>query len=656
MLSIIGIAPSLPPRRINRSRKYGCPSRRGGACHVPTTTLVHMQATAHTRSPLMLVWTQFLLLVLCIATTTPVDALVAFPLVTSFIPFRPAPSFRGKPRMPRKMTTLYQSTPPTTTSSTVFKATEKTPYRLSLTPYIDPSRKRRNHPKLTQPQGPPQLWNTTWFPPQKSSHHYDPKVKATAASTALTTTPSKPATIMEGKHNSEPSTETKTITSSPSTQVIPSFSWLPTRTQSSILNNDYKNSLSSSLNKATSNMSQQKSLFNNDSKDAGSNSTTANAIISNTLPTSSTTTTPRNKSSASSPTPAFMMYPATIAPTNTPSMNRTKKSMGSTKNTTTWKNYTLPISTTGPKKVAAATPYMISNSFLDSITSSLQTTTNELLRSTTANMAGPTWPGTISTPIQRSLFTNPNKNSTAAILPSPLAHLKPNDTLTVADLEQVLHGFLVQQQQQQQAYMETLVRSTTSNSNNPGSSSSLVFQNQNNKPSSNVDSSSSIVKTNMNNKSSGGVVAFPQPSLLRYKDLQKGTTVSGSIAGLLVGMTILPNLWLIGMILGGTYGYGLHPEDHTDNDDATTATKRNNNPIRRLILCSGRKLAKWYLQLYDYCHTIWFLYKTGQLSYEYYQRYAELDDKFGIQAKMDAWNAVRNVRGGNVYQKQRCLV
>jgi hypothetical protein len=45
------------------------------------------------------------------------------------------------------------------------------------------------------------------------------------------------------------------------------------------------------------------------------------------------------------------------------------------------------------------------------------------------------------------------------------------------------------------------------------------------------------------------------------------------------------------------------------------------------------------LQLYDYGQALWFLYKTGQLSYEYYKTYAVLDQRFAIQNKMDAWNA-----------------
>jgi hypothetical protein len=41
----------------------------------------------------------------------------------------------------------------------------------------------------------------------------------------------------------------------------------------------------------------------------------------------------------------------------------------------------------------------------------------------------------------------------------------------------------------------------------------------------------------------------------------------------------------------------------------------------------------------DYCQTLWFLYKTGQLSYQYYKQYEAIDQRFAIQSKIDAWNA-----------------
>ena len=57
------------------------------------------------------------------------------------------------------------------------------------------------------------------------------------------------------------------------------------------------------------------------------------------------------------------------------------------------------------------------------------------------------------------------------------------------------------------------------------------------------------------------------------------------------------------------------------------------------IISLGRRMAKFYLSIYDATYGIWFMYKTGQLSYDYYKQYCKLDERFGIQNKMDAWNA-----------------
>ena len=44
------------------------------------------------------------------------------------------------------------------------------------------------------------------------------------------------------------------------------------------------------------------------------------------------------------------------------------------------------------------------------------------------------------------------------------------------------------------------------------------------------------------------------------------------------------------------------------------------------------------------------MYKTGQLSYEYYKHYSALDNRFAIQQKVDSWNA-RFVEGKMAFDK-----
>ena len=55
--------------------------------------------------------------------------------------------------------------------------------------------------------------------------------------------------------------------------------------------------------------------------------------------------------------------------------------------------------------------------------------------------------------------------------------------------------------------------------------------------------------------SSSEQVAFPQPSILSELDIQRGTAAAGGLLGMLIGTTILPNLWLAGMTFGFYFGY-----------------------------------------------------------------------------------------------------
>jgi hypothetical protein len=103
--------------------------------------------------------------------------------------------------------------------------------------------------------------------------------------------------------------------------------------------------------------------------------------------------------------------------------------------------------------------------------------------------------------------------------------------------------------------------------------------------------------------------------------------------GLVLATSIMPNLWLVGGLLGILFGYD------TGKSYASEPHIPPRNIGQSLVIASGRKLAKLYLKIHDAFQTFFFMYKTGQLSYEYYQRYAELDKRFEIQSKIDAWNA-----------------
>ena len=107
-----------------------------------------------------------------------------------------------------------------------------------------------------------------------------------------------------------------------------------------------------------------------------------------------------------------------------------------------------------------------------------------------------------------------------------------------------------------------------------------------------------------------GRVAFPQPSIMSYSNLKWGSTAAAALLGLVGGITILPNLWLLGAILGGLYGY------ETTKNLAERPLSKSTNALNSLIVYLGREITKVYLKIFDFGSGIWFMYKTGQLSYE----------------------------------------
>jgi hypothetical protein len=141
-------------------------------------------------------------------------------------------------------------------------------------------------------------------------------------------------------------------------------------------------------------------------------------------------------------------------------------------------------------------------------------------------------------------------------------------------------------------------------------------------------------------------VAFPQPSLLNAQELRWGTSIAATGLGLFVGTSVSPNLWLLGTVLGGLFGWetsrGVSTTTVVSSTSGTSVVvdlPPGANTVSRVLLQLGRRLALLYLSAYDAVKTIFFMYKTGQLSYAYYKQYESLDQKFEIQNKIDAWNS-----------------
>jgi hypothetical protein len=210
--------------------------------------------------------------------------------------------------------------------------------------------------------------------------------------------------------------------------------------------------------------------------------------------------------------------------------------------------------------------------------------------------------------VNRTLSNKESKEPTSPLVPGK----KPSDVLTVEDLESFLltNGFV------KRSELEASQKAMSSANALSGAGAGK--------------SRGSTAPTFKTDGSSGSGVALPQPSVLGYKDLKWGTAVSAGFLGMLVGLSILPNLWFMGTLAGFLYGWDVGKKIPDGSPS---------NALNNLIVNLGRNLAKSFLAVYDATNAIFFMYKTGELSYAYYKRFSVLDDKFKINAKIDAWNS-----------------
>jgi hypothetical protein len=207
---------------------------------------------------------------------------------------------------------------------------------------------------------------------------------------------------------------------------------------------------------------------------------------------------------------------------------------------------------------------------------------------------------------------NDNDNSAKSLL-----NKQANETITVADLQVVLAEM---QMQSANPYKPPPNRMKTYSSNE-GSASNNDYE----------YGGSKFSKSSTSSKQ----VAFPQPSAVKPREIRRGTAVASCLLGMILGTTILPNLWLVGMMAGVFYGFEITKDLFEESESQADKTI-----VANFLISCGRQLARAYINIVDGGKALWFLYKTGQLSYEYYKTYENLDQKFAIQNKVDAWNKV----------------
>jgi hypothetical protein len=224
-------------------------------------------------------------------------------------------------------------------------------------------------------------------------------------------------------------------------------------------------------------------------------------------------------------------------------------------------------------------------------------------------------PKQVDRTVGSSSSSKESKEPSSSLLPEK----KQSDVLTVQDLESFLltNGFVkrseLEASQKAMSSANALAAGTSVGGGGGKSRGSVAAP---------------TFKTDGSSGSTG--VALPQPSVLGYKDLKWGTAASAGFLGMLVGLSILPNLWFMGTLAGFLYGWDVGKKIPDGSPS---------NALNNLIVTLGRNLAKGFLAVYDAANAIFFMYKTGELSYAYYKRFSVLDDKFKINSKIDAWNA-----------------
>lgn len=97
-----------------------------------------------------------------------------------------------------------------------------------------------------------------------------------------------------------------------------------------------------------------------------------------------------------------------------------------------------------------------------------------------------------------------------------------------------------------------------------------------------------------------------------------GAAFAGSIAGMLLGWSILPNLWLLGAVAGAI---------------ACAVFSRTTGTIGGLCATAGIQVALVFKDVRDWWEQTVFLYKTGKLSYTYWRVFEKYDHLWGVTDK-----------------------
>ncbi|CBJ29777.1 expressed unknown protein [Ectocarpus siliculosus] len=98
-----------------------------------------------------------------------------------------------------------------------------------------------------------------------------------------------------------------------------------------------------------------------------------------------------------------------------------------------------------------------------------------------------------------------------------------------------------------------------------------------------------------------------------------GAAFAGSVAGMIVGWSVLPNLWLVGGVTGALAFAAL--------------SRSSTGTVGTICSTCGIQVALMYKDVRDWWEQTVFLYKTGKLSYTYWRGFERYDQAWGLSAK-----------------------
>ena len=188
-------------------------------------------------------------------------------------------------------------------------------------------------------------------------------------------------------------------------------------------------------------------------------------------------------------------------------------------------------------------------------------------------------------------------------------NIDPNAPLTMNDLQRILNdnGY-VRREELSNITSTAFVQNGGSRTTNE--TKSITLQK---KTGSGGGSAGSI-----SSSSGGGGLAFPQTSILSNKHIRVGTAISSSIFSMFIAISLQPNLWLIGSIIGAVLGNDI--AEKSEKNAVTTIEQDVFIPppgglYGDISLKSGKRLALTYLKIWDFLQGVWFMVRIKYTSH-----------------------------------------